>query len=76
MNVKNIILEQIDNLTDFDVSQLNDETNITDVGLVSLDYVAIQVALKREMDIDVDLNKLAQEDLESIGDLVKYIESL
>jgi acyl carrier protein len=76
MNVKEIIVEQIDNLTDFDISQLSDATNITDVGLVSLDYVAIQVALKREMDIDVDLNKLAQENLESIGDLVRYVESL
>lgn len=76
MNVKEIIVEQIDNLTDFDISQLSDATNITDVGLVSLDYVAIQVALKREIDIDVDLNKLAQENLESIGDLVRYVESL
>lgn len=76
MNVKEIIVEQIDNLTDFDIAQLSDSTNITDIGLVSLDYVAIQVALKREMDIDVDLNKLAQEDLESIGDLIRYIKSL
>ncbi|KAB8312654.1 hypothetical protein EH228_06200 [Erwinia endophytica] len=76
MKVKEIIVEQIDNLTDFDISQLSDATNITDIGLVSLDYVAIQVALKREMGIDVDLNKLAQENLESIDDLVRYIESL
>ncbi|MBK4715465.1 MULTISPECIES: acyl carrier protein [Tenebrionibacter/Tenebrionicola group] len=76
MSVKGIIVEQIDNLTDFDIAQLSDATKITDVGLVSLDYVAIQVVLKREMDIDVDLNKLAQENLESIGDLVRYIENL
>lgn len=76
MKIKDIITEQIEQLTDFDTVKLCFDTKISEIGLVSLDYVAIQVALKRDLDVSVDLNEMAKKELDSFGDLIHYIESL
>ncbi|WPP72820.1 acyl carrier protein [Acinetobacter pittii] len=48
-NIKNIVKNLIEELTDYESEKLNDDTAIEEVGLASLDYVSVQVALKKEL---------------------------
>lgn len=74
MKVRDIIEKKIDELTDFNVDSIQDNTKIIDIGLVSLDYVAIQVALRKECEIEIDLDKLTEMNLDTYGELIDYIE--
>lgn len=49
MNVETVITNVIGELTDFDIDTLTEDTLISDIHLVSLDYVSIQVALKKNL---------------------------
>lgn len=74
MNIEEIIKQQIDELTDFDVETLSPDTQLADIGLASLDFLSIQVAIKRNMGIEIDLNHLAAANLTTFSDLTRYLE--
>ncbi len=67
--LKNTIIE----LVDYDASNIKDNTKIEDLNLVSLDYVTIKVTFKKEFGIDVDLDAMAQTDLQTFDDLVNFV---
>ncbi|AZS50108.1 hypothetical protein DM558_04655 [Entomomonas moraniae] len=71
--IETIIKDQVGELTDFDVDTINKETLISDFGFVSLDFLSIQVALKRALGINVDLNQLTEANLTTFGELVEFL---
>jgi acyl carrier protein len=64
----------VDELTDFDVETISNDTTIEELDLVSLDFVTIKVEAKKQLGIDIDLNSLAESDLFTFGELVDYLE--
>ncbi len=64
----------IDRLTDVDVDSITDETTIEELDLVSLDFVTIKVEAKNKLGMDIDLNALAEADLNTFGELMDYLE--
>jgi acyl carrier protein len=66
----------IERLTDFDINTLTSETTIEELDLVSLDFVTIKVEAKREIGLEIDLNELAEAEIENFGDMVRYLEEL
>ncbi|WP_312241130.1 phosphopantetheine-binding protein [Pantoea sp.] len=66
----------IERLTDFDINNLTNETTIEELDLVSLDFVTIKVEAKREIGLEIDLNELAEAEIDSFGDMVSYLEAL
>ncbi len=74
--VESIIKNQVGELTDFDVDTITKETLISDFGLVSLDFLSIQVALKRALGINVDLNQLTEANLTTFGELVEFLSKV
>ncbi|MFS2196950.1 hypothetical protein [Pseudomonas sp. Pseusp3] len=75
MNISTVVNNVIGELTDFDVATITDETLISDIHLVSLDYVSIQVALKKELGIAIDVNKLPEAKLSTMGDFYSFCRS-
>jgi acyl carrier protein len=67
-----VITNVIGELTDFDVATITEHTLISDIYLVSLDYVSIQVALKKELGIAIDVNKLPAANLSTMGDFYTF----
>ncbi|AMO42181.1 MULTISPECIES: acyl carrier protein [Acinetobacter] len=74
-NIKNIVKNLIEELTDYESEKLNDDTAIEEVGLASLDYVSVQVALKKELGINIDLNKLAEIKPNTMKDFYSFCKS-
>jgi len=64
----------IDRLTDYDIAQLNDDTPLEALELVSLDFVTIKVEAKTVLGVDIDLNALAESQPETYGDLISYLQ--
>lgn len=75
-NIKNIVKNLIEELTDYESEKLNDDTAIEEVGLASLDYVSVQVALKKELGINIDLNKLAEIKPNTMKDFIASVNHL
>lgn len=66
----------IDRLTDFDINMLTNETTIEELDLVSLDFVTIKVEAKRNLGLEIDLNELAEAEIDNFGEMVRYLEGL
>lgn len=64
----------IDRLTDYDIEEITDSTTFDELDLVSLDFVTIKVEAKNELGIDINLNALAEADINTFGKFVDYIE--
>ncbi|MBV4411431.1 acyl carrier protein [Enterobacteriaceae bacterium YMB-R22] len=75
MSFHELVKQQISDLTDFDVNQLRNETPVAEIGLASLDFLSIQVAIKRKLDIEIDLNRLTTANVTTYGDLITFLET-
>lgn len=75
-DIENFLRDLIDKLTDVGIDSVTDETTIEDLDLVSLDFVTIKVEAKKELGIDIDLNALAEADLNTFGELTEYLKKL
>ncbi|CAI3954239.1 Acyl carrier protein (AcpP) (PDB:1ACP) [Commensalibacter communis] len=73
--IKECLIETICELTDFTPEEITDQTELTKIHLVSLDFVTIQVELKKQLNINIDLNDLSKANLETFQDLVHYVHS-
>lgn len=76
VKIQDIIKNQLDEVTDFDVSTITDDTLVSDFGLESLDFISIQVALKRAFGITVDLNLLSESNVVTFNDLVNFLDEI
>ncbi|WP_342322770.1 acyl carrier protein [Kosakonia sp. BYX6] len=65
----------INRLTDYDIEQLNNDTPIAALDLVSLDFVTIKVEAKKTLDVDIDLNALAEAKPNTFGELMAYLQN-
>ena len=72
MSIENVVNNVIGELTDYDVDSITAQTRISDIHLVSLDYVSIQVALKKELNISIDVNQLPAANLSTMGDFYQF----
>ncbi|AZG85690.1 MULTISPECIES: phosphopantetheine-binding protein [Pseudomonas] len=72
MNIATVVNSVIGELTDFEIDRITEQTLISDIHLVSLDYVSIQVALKKELGISIDVNKLPTANLNTIGEFYQF----
>jgi acyl carrier protein len=73
-NLDHFLRSLIDKLTDYDIAELNHDTPLEALELVSLDFVTIKVEAKTVLGIDIDLNALAQSQAETYGDLIRYLQ--
>ncbi|WP_392566639.1 acyl carrier protein [Utexia brackfieldae] len=71
--IESLIKEQVDELTDFDVTTITQETPVSEFGFVSLDFISIQVALKRASGVTVDLSQLAEANVTTFGELIAFL---
>lgn len=67
--LRNAILE----LKDFDESELVPEMTIENLKLDSLDYVEIQVGIKKQFNVSVEPELFVKGVIKTLGDLVAYI---
>jgi len=73
MDLFDFIVEQVTELTDIDAESITRDTPLSELDLVSLDYVSIEVALKKKYGLAVNLAELAQKQISSVGDFVDYL---
>lgn len=70
--LKNAIIE----LTDFEKHELDDDMSMEDIALDSLDFVDIQIKIKKTYQVQIDPNKFINGEIVNITDFAKYIDSL
>ncbi|GAA6491093.1 MAG TPA: acyl carrier protein [Candidatus Bariatricus faecipullorum] len=68
--VKNIVAEGLG----VDVAELTEETTFESLGADSLDLMDMVMSFEDEFKVEIDTEAIG--DLKTIGDVVKYIESL
>lgn len=73
MDLFDFIVEQVTELTDIDAESITRDTPLSELDLVSLDYVSIEVALKKKYGLAVNMAELAQKQISSVGDFVDYL---
>lgn len=67
--VKSIIADQLE----VDIEKLTMETTFEEIDADSLDIVELVMALEEEFDLEISDEEI--ENIKSVGDVVKYIES-
>jgi len=75
MNTAQFLRDAILELTDVDEADLEPELLLTDIGLDSLDYVEIQVGIKKNFGVSVDPDLFLSGKIKTLGDLSQYIDS-
>lgn len=74
MNAEEVVKNQIADLTDYAAEKLSSETQLDEIGLVSLDFVSIQVSVRKELNKKMDLSVLSEKGIDTVGKLVRFIE--
>ncbi len=67
--VKKIVADQLE----VDISKLTKETTFEDIDADSLDIVELVMALEEEFDLEISDQEI--ENIKTVGDVIKYIES-
>lgn len=68
-----LVRNSIEDLVDYNVKDINKDTLLEDIGLVSLDYVTIRVQIQKELDYEIDLDKLSDLNLKNYGDFINFL---
>lgn len=76
MNAKEFLFETILELKDIDEADLTEELTLEELALASLDYVEIQVLVKKRFGVEVKPDLLISGKLRTVGDFADYIDSL
>lgn len=76
MDTFELLKSTIVELSDVDPGEVAPESKLVDMNLISLDYVSIQVAVKRKYGIQIDLGELEKQNLVTINDFANYISTL
>lgn len=74
MSIDELLKQQISELTDFNLDNLKQDTLIEEIGFDSLDFLSIQVALKREFDFLLDFDLITENMPKKYADFLKCIE--
>ena len=73
MELFDFIVEQISELTDVNSEEITRETPLAELDLVSLDYVSIEVALKKKYGVPINMENLWQKNINTLGDFIDYV---
>ncbi|WP_334323907.1 acyl carrier protein [Gilliamella apicola] len=73
MELFDFIVEQISELTDVNSEEITRETPLAELDLVSLDYVSIEVALKKKYGVPINMENLGQKNINTLGDFIDYV---
>lgn len=73
MELFNFIVAQFIELTDVNPEAITKDTLLTELDLVSLDYVSIEVALKKKYGVSVNMAELGQKQISTVGELIDYL---
>ena len=74
MNAEQFLRSTILELKDIDESALVPQMAIADLELDSLDYVEIQVGIKKNFAVDIDPRLFESGAIRTLGDLCRYID--
>lgn len=72
---REFLAQSVRNICDYE-GEITEVTPLKDLQLESLDYVAIQIDIKRHLGIDIDYDDFLERKIETVGDFVHYIDSL
>jgi acyl carrier protein len=75
MNIVEFLQEAILELKDFDEDKLVPELTFEELALDSLDYVEIQLRIKKKFKVQITPELFSSGQLKTLGDLCAYIES-
>jgi acyl carrier protein len=70
-----LLKSSITSLTDTEESDILPNTPLNGVGLDSLDYVSLQLEIKRAFGVDVVYDDFTTGEIVTLGDFAKYIDS-
>lgn len=76
MSAFELLKSTIVEISDLPPEEIGPQSKLADINLVSLDYVSIQVAVKRKYGVQIDLEELPKQNLITIGDFADYIGTL
>ena len=63
------------NISDIDKSELQSSTPVGQIGLESLDFVEVQVNLRKKYGVEVPGRVFADGDTSDLGSIVEYIQA-
>jgi len=64
----------IGDLVDFEVEEMKPETGLLELGLDSLDYVSLQLAIKKEYGVEINFDDFTSGQITTIAQFCSYIE--
>ena len=65
----------IGDLVDFDVENMTPETGLLELNLDSLDYVSLQLAIRKKYRVEIKFDDFTSGQITTIGEFCEYIES-
>ncbi|MES9853288.1 MAG: acyl carrier protein [Candidatus Thiodiazotropha sp. LLP2] len=68
------LTEEIGKLVDFEVDDMQMETGLQELGLVSLDYVSLQLAIRKKYETEINFDDFTSGEITTIGQFCSYIE--
>lgn len=74
LKIEELVKNQIAEMTDYDIDTITEETSVGDFGLSSLDFISIQVGLKRAFGVTIDLGLMAEANILTFKDLIDFLE--
>jgi acyl carrier protein len=75
MNIAEFLQEAIVELKDIEEDKLVPELSFEELALDSLDYVEIQLRIKKKFKVEITPELFSSGQLKNLGDLCAYIES-
>jgi len=70
----NFLSSEIEKLVDYDIDKMQMETQLQELGLASLDYVSLQLAIKKKYGIEINFDDFTSGQITNIGQFCSYIE--
>lgn len=64
----------IGDLVDFEVEDMKPETGLLELGLDSLDYVSLQLAIKKKYGVEINFDDFTSGQITTIAQFCGYIE--
>lgn len=64
----------IGDLVDFDVDEMKPGTGLMELGLDSLDYVSLQIAIKKKYAVEINFDDFTSGQITTLGGFCSYIE--
>lgn len=65
---------EIGNLVDFEPNEMRQETGLQELGLVSLDYVSLQLAIRKRYGVEIDFDDFTSGQITNLGQFCSYVE--